>query len=244
MLYDAIGNDYRSQRIPDPRIAAAIIRALGTAKSIANVGAGAGSYEPPGRTVVAIEPAITMIRQRPYDAAPAVCAVAERLPLRDRCVEAALAVLTLHHWHDTNKGLEELRRIATDRVVILTYDPFGPGFWLTADYFPAIAAKDRLQFPTIEDIAKALGPTTVHALPVPKDCADGFLGAYWSRPRAYLEPAVRSGMSAFSQIEGVEDGLLRLRRDLESGAWHHKYGALAEKNELDIGYRLVVSASC
>src|SRR5690606_29431657 len=105
---------------------------------------------------------------------------------------------------DTKKGLEELRRIATDRVVILTYDPFGPGFWLTAEYFPAIAAKDRLQFPAIEDIAKALGPTSVHALPVPKDCVDGFLGAYWSRPHAYLEPAVRSGMSVFSQIEGVE----------------------------------------
>jgi len=241
MLYDEIGKSYRTQRVPDSRIEAAIIRSLGAAESVANVGAGAGSYEPPGRTAVAIEPAMTMIRQRKADAAPAVCAVAELLPLRDKCVDAALAVLTLHHWGDAQKGLQELRRIAKDRVVILTYDPSGLGFWLTADYFPAIAAKDRRMFLPIDVIASALGRASVQPIPVPRDCADGFLGAYWSRPYAYLEPAVRSGMSAFAQLEGLEEGLIRLRSDLDTGAWHRKHGAVTRQDELDIGYRLVVS---
>lgn len=242
MLYDKIGKDYRTQRIPDPRVAAAIFSALGEAQSVANIGAGTGSYEPLGRTIVAIEPAMTMIRQRPHNAAFAVCAVAEELPLRDKCVDAALAVLTLHHWRDVAKGLSELRRIARDRVVILTYDPNDAGFWLTAEYFPAIAVKDRLQFPAVDAIASILERTTVQSLPVPKDCVDGFLGAYWSRPHAYLEPAVRSGMSAFADLDGLEEGLRRLQSDLDSGIWHQKFGALTENHELDIGYRLVVSA--
>jgi len=242
VLYDEIGKDYRTQRMPDPRVAAAIDRALGEARSVANVGAGTGSYEPPGRTIVAVEPAMTMIRQRPHNAALAVRAVAEQLPLRDKCVDAAMAVLTLHHWQDVAKGLCELRRIARDRVVILTYDPLDAGFWLTTEYFPAIAAKDRLQFPAVNAIAGILGRTTVQSLPVPKDCVDGFLGAYWSRPHAYLEPSVRSGMSAFANLDGLEEGLHRLRNDLDSGIWHQKFGALTGNEELDIGYRLVVSA--
>lgn len=241
MLYDEIGKSYRTQRVPDSRIDAQIVRALGEAQSVANVGAGAGSYEPPGRTAVAIEPAMTMILQRKPDATPAVRAVAELLPLRDKCVDAALAVLTLHHWRDVAKGLRELRRIARDRIVIFTYDPRCAGFWLTADYFPAIAAKDKRTFPTIDVIVNTLGPASVLPISVPRDCADGFLGAYWSRPHAYLEPAVRSGMSAFAELDGLDEGLLRLRSDLETGAWHRKYGALTRQDELDIGYRLVVS---
>jgi SAM-dependent methyltransferase len=241
VLYDTIGRNYRTQRIADPRIEAAILEALGDSSSVVNVGAGAGSYEPPGRTLVAVEPAVTMLRQRPGNAAPAVRAVAEHLPLRDKCVDAALAVLTLHHWQDLARGLQELRRIARDRVVILTYDPFGAGFWLTAEYFPAIAEKDRLHFPPLEVIAGALGGASVQALPVPKDCTDGFLGAYWSRPHAYLEPAVRSGMSAFADLEGLDEGLHRLRSDLDSGRWQQRFGTLMQSDELDIGYRLVVS---
>ncbi len=119
-----------------PRIAGAIEAALGDAESIANIGAGAGSYEPRGRRVVAIAPALTMIRQRPHDAAPAVRATATAIPLRDTCVDAVLAVMTIHHWPDRARRLSEMRRVARKRVVILPYEHLS-SFWLGA-YFPGI----------------------------------------------------------------------------------------------------------
>lgn len=230
------------QRVPDQRIAAQLAAALGDAATVINVGAGAGSYEPRNRSVVAVEPSMTMIRQRPPGAAPAVQAKAERLPIRDSAAQASMAVLTVHHWHDRAAGLAELARVATDRVAILTWDPDGPGFWLTDEYFPAMVARDRERFPTLSEISHVIGMTRVETVPVPRDCIDGFLGAYWGRPTAYLNPAIRAGMSGFAGIEGVPEGLARLEADLASGDWRRRFGSMCSGTHLDIGYRLVIAS--
>ena len=186
-VYDTIGRGYARQRRPDPRIAAHVTAALGGARSVLNVGAGAGSYEPPDRRVVAVEPSGVMLAQRPPGAAPAVQARAEALPFPDRAFDATMAVLTLHHWADRARGLAECARVARERVVLLTWDPAASGFWLTKEYFPAFIEADRRAFPCIASYAGAFGPgARVHvpAVPVPRDCVDGFLGAYWARPEA------------------------------------------------------------
>ncbi len=240
-LYDRIGVGYRELRVPDSRIAAAIEHALGDAESVANIGAGAGSYEPRDRRVVAIEPALTMIRQRAPDAAPAVCASGTAIPLRDASVDAALAVLTIHHWPDRVGGLAEMRRVARKRVVILTHEHLA-SFWL-GEYFPGIRRIDLDIFPTYADFERELGALTVSAVPIPHDCSDGFLGAYWRRPHAYLDANVRFAISSFAKLTEAEthDGLARLRADLESGAWHQRNSELLGRDALDLGYRLVVA---
>ena len=239
-LYDEIGIGYGSHRRPDPRIAAAIRVALGDAETVVNVGAGAGSYEPADRRVVAVEPSLEMIRQRRAGGAPVIRASATHLPFRDRAFAAALAVLAVHHWPDRARGLAELARVAT-RAVVLTWDPAAPGFWLVDDYFPSILAIDRPSFPTLDDFRRALGEVEIHPLPVPHDCVDGFLGAYWRRPSAYLDPGVRRAISTFSKIGDAEPGLARLRRDLEDGTWTRRHGHLLNRTELDLGYRLVIT---
>ena len=165
----------------------AIIDALGPAASVVNVGAGAGSYEPADRRVVAVEPSREMIRQRPAGAAPVVQASATALPFAAGAFDAALAVLTVHHWPDRARGLAELRRVARDRVVILTWEPDAARFWLVEDYFPELVAIDRAIFPTRDELERSLGPVELRPLPIPHDCVDGFLGAYWRRPHAYLD---------------------------------------------------------
>ena len=240
-LYDQIGIGYRALRRPDPRIAAAIVDALGPAASVVNVGAGAGSYEPTDRRVVAVEPSREMIRQRPAGAAPVVQASATALPFRTATFDAALAVLTVHHWPDRAQGLAELRRVARDRVVILTWVPDAAGFWLVEDYFPELVAIDRAIFPTPDEMRRPLGPIEVHPVPIPHDCTDGFLGAYWRRPHAYLEAAVRGAISTFGKIGDVDAGLARLRHDLENGTWTRRHGHLTTRSDLDLGYRLVVA---
>jgi SAM-dependent methyltransferase len=240
-LYDTIGIGYRALRRPDPRIAAAIVSALGPAASVVNVGAGAGSYEPADRRVVAVEPSGEMIRQRPGDAAAVVQASATALPFRSGVFDAALAVLTVHHWPDRARGLAELRRVARERVVILTWEPDAAPFWLTEDYFPELVATDRGIFPTREELGRHLGPVELRPLPIPHDCVDGFLGAYWRRPRAYLDAAVRGAISTFSKLADVEPGLDRLRRDLDDGTWTRRHGALLACADLDLGYRLVIA---
>lgn len=241
MLYDTIGKSYHAQRRTDPRIASALWHALGSPGLLVNVGAGTGSYEPRDRRVVAVEPSMTMIRQRPPGSAPVLQAMAEQLPLRDKCASSAMAVLSVHHWEDIRAGLDELKRVARDRIAILTFDPMGPGFWLTEEYFPAIAAQDRRRFPAIDALADELGHASVHAVPIPRDCVDGLLGSFWARPRAYLDAGVRSGMSAFADLPGLEEGLSWLEDDLESGLWQQRYGHLVGHDQLDIGYRLVVA---
>lgn len=243
-VYDTIGRGYSGQRRADPRFAAAIRAALGDAYSVVNVGAGTGSYEPADLSVLAVEPSREMIRQRPAGAAPAVQAVAERLPLADGSVDAALAVLTLHHWADRAAGLAELARVALRRVVIVTWDPARThDFWLTRDYLPAVVELDVRIFPPLEEIARALGGARATPLPVPHDCADGFSGAYWRRPEAYLDPAVRSAMSTFARLAPatLAAGLARLADDLASGCWDARLGHLRARPDADLGYRLLVA---
>ena len=241
-LYDRIGHGYDTHRRPDPRLAAAITAALGAAATVVNVGAGAGSYEPAGRPVVAVDPSVAMLRQRGQGAAPAVQASAMALPFCDAAFAAALAVLTVHHWPDRARGLAELARVARERVVILTWDPeVRCPFWLVDDYFPEIPAIDRVIFPTLEDFRRVLGPVDARPLAIPHDCVDGFLGAYWRRPEAYLDAGVRGAISGFTKIGDVEPGLARLRADLADGTWERRNGHLRRLDAVDLGYRLVVA---
>src|SRR5262245_38570550 len=242
-LYDAIGQGYTELRQPDPRIADRLCAALGDAKSVLNVGPGAGSYEPIDRSVVAVEPSVVMLAQRRPTAAVAVRARAEALPFADRVFDAALAVLTIHHWADRARGLAECARVARDRVVLLTFDPAVDGFWLVRDYFPEIIAIDRAQFPTMAVYQAAFGSNArvvAAPLPIPRDCVDGFLGAYWARPAAYLDAGVRTGMSSFARVR-AEPGLDQLRDDLASGAWQKRHGDLLDNEALDLGYRIIIA---
>jgi SAM-dependent methyltransferase len=242
-LYDTIGRGYAQGRRPDPRIAVRVTAALGDAQSVLNVGAGAGSYEPPDRRVIAIEPSAVMLAQRPSGAGSAVRARAEALPFADRAFDAAMAVLTIHHWSDRVRGLTECARVARRRIVLLTWDPAADVFWLVRDYFPEFAEWDRQAFPAMSTYAESFAPgvrVEVAPVPVPRDCVDGFLGAYWARPAAYLEEAARAGISSFARSD-TKAGLTRLRADLESGAWHARHGHLLAADALDIGYRLVVA---
>jgi SAM-dependent methyltransferase len=238
-IYDDIGVTYAGTRREDPRLLRVIHDALGDAESVVNVGAGTASYEPRDRPVVAIEPSVRMIRQRPKGAAPVVRAVAESLPLASGAVEAALAVLTVHHWSNQGAGLAELCRVARERVVIFTWDPESSGFWLTRDYFPGFLRADRRRFPRIGTILGRLTDATATPVPIPHDCADGFMGAYWRRPAAYLDAGARRGISRFQLCEDVSP-LEGLRRDLDSGAWEARYGEMLRADEWDLGYRLVV----
>ena len=243
-IYDRIGRRYAQRRQPDPRIAAALDQALGDARRVVNVGAGSGSYEPDDRQVVAVEPSEVMITQRPPDAAPVVRAVAEALPFENGRFDAALAVLTVHHWTDPARGLAELRRIAR-RQVIFTWDPTHLArFWFTRDYLPEAVALDA-GFATLEATLALLGAATVEPIPVPHDCRDGFFAAYWRRPEAYLDPDVRAGISGFGILEEnvVERALELLAEDLESGEWYRRNEQLLGLDELDLGYRLVISES-
>jgi len=212
--------------------------------SVANVGAGAGSYEPRDRKVVAVEPSLTMIRQRARSAAPAVRAVASALPFRDASFDAALAILTIHHWPDRERGLAELARTARRRVVLLTHDPAVAGFWLE-EYFPELFRIARRILPSLDEQRRTLGRSAVFDVAIPRDCSDGFLGAYWCRPEAYLDAGTRSAISIFAERTNVElaGGLERLRADLASGEWERQHGALRARQQLDLGYRLVVAES-
>lgn len=239
-LYDRIGVGYSQYRRPDERIARQIAGALGESRSVLNVGAGTGSYEPADRFVVAAEPSSEMIRQRSPTGAQSIQASADRLPFHDHSFDAALAILTIHHWSDCDRGLAEMRRVARDRVVILTWDPEHPGFWLVQDYLPEILEVDRPNFPSLRHIEKEIGAAEVLALPIPADCSDGFLGAYWRRPEAYLDARARAAISTFSKVDSAA-GIARLRRDLEDGTWSDRNRALLSLPELDIGYRLVVA---
>ena len=183
---------------------------------------------------------MVMIRQRDPGAAPAVRASATHLPFRDEIFDASLAVLTIHHWPDLGRGLQELRRASRRNVVILTCDPSLTGFWLT-DYFPEILEIDRRIMPPLAELERHLGRIAVFDVPIPYDCTDGFLGAYWRRPKAYLSADIRAAISTFAKVRDVEHGLAVLRRDLASGEWRSRYGHLLHRSTLDLGYRLVVA---
>ncbi len=243
VLYDRLGVGYTTTRREDPRIAAAIHGALGDAVTVVNVGAGAGSYEPGDRRVVAIEPSPVMIAQRRPDAAPAIIASAEALPLADASVDAAMAVLTDHHWADRAKGLREMRRVARLRAIVFQHDPVvADRFWLTRDYLPTF--RRRLQGKVLTEMMRPLGDRLeLRPVPLPHDCRDGFLAAHWRRPRAYLEPAVRAGVSVFALLpdDEVAQAVARLRADLDSGAWERRNADILDLDELDLGFRVVVA---
>ena len=238
--YERIGAGYARHRRADPRLARAIAGALDGSGNVLNVGAGAGSYEPTGLTTVAVEPAATMIAQRPPRSAPCLRARVEALPFGDQTFDAGLAVLTIHHWSDWRAGLGELARVVREKVVLFTWDPDSEGFWLR-DYLPDMLAADRRRFPTLDDLRAALGDVRLQRVPIPHDCTDGFLHAYWRRPEAYLDARVRSGSSSFWAIGNLKEGLGRLASDLESGEWHRRHADLLARDECDLGYRLVTT---
>jgi len=243
--YDRLGRTYTRHRRPDPRIAAQVAAALGDAVRVVNVGAGAGSYEPSDRAVVAVEPSAVMIRQRGAGAAPVVQGVAEALPFPDASFDAAMAMLTTHWWPDAPTGLAELRRVAPGRQVVLTWDANATAdFWLVADYFPQVATRERA-LPTLQAVLRSMPGASVEPVPVPHDCEDGFFGAYWRRPSAYLDAGVRASFSALDFLDAavLAGALHRLERDLQSGAWQRRHGHLLELDEIDLGYRLVIDGS-
>jgi SAM-dependent methyltransferase len=239
--YDAIGRSYSTRRRADPRLAARLEALIGCHGTVLNVGAGTGSYEPIRSGVVAVEPSTVMLSQRSAYAAPAVKAIAEALPFQDQAFDVVLAILTVHHWQNQRRGLEECARVARDRVVILTWDPAADGFWLIRDYFPEILAIDRRIFPSMKLLRGVFGRIDVQPLAIPCDCVDGFLGAYWQRPEAYLDEEVRAAISAFSRLANIDPQLQRLERDLASGNWEQRNAELRDCPELDVGYRLVVA---
>jgi SAM-dependent methyltransferase len=237
--YDSIGINYAELRKPDPRIATVIQHALGQAATVLNVGAGTGSYEPTDRRITAVEPSIEMIQKRSLSAAKAIQASADDLPFEDKAFDASMAILTVHHWPDKEAGLRELRRVTRGPIVLLTFDPSHRP-WLT-DYLPELAALDEAQMPKMSDYDRWLGKVEVSPVPVPHDCSDGFLYAYWRRPTAYLNARIRSGGSSFWAISNVDEGLRMLAQDLEAGEWERRYAELLDLDAYDAGYRLVVA---
>jgi SAM-dependent methyltransferase len=240
--YDVIGRTYGRHRRPEPRIAVLIDDALGGAQSVVNVGSGTGSYELKRRGVVAVEPSLTMIRQRPAHAAPVVRAAAEHLPFTDDSFDVALAILTIHHWSDFVCGLRELARVAPKQV-IMTWDPAVVAkFWLVADYLPDIP-RTEAHMATLRDVEAALSVTEICTLPVPWDCADGFLGAYWRRPEIYLDPEAHAAISGIARYEAsaLREAMRRLQQDLADGTWKSRNKDLLALSEIDLGSRLVVA---
>lgn len=242
-VYEKIGQGYARSRQADPRWAQQIHAVLKGVRSLVNVGAGSGSYEPDFVDVVAVEPSPVMIRQRPAESAPVVCAVAEQLPFADDTFDVAMAILTTHHWRDARAGLLELRRVARAQVVV-TWDPqvFAEQFWLIRDYLPEIGQRE-LALATLPTVVDVLDDAQVSPLLVPADCIDGVLGAFWRRPEAYLSTELRAAMSglALSDPQIVERAMTQLQADLDSGAWQRQNAAVLDLDELDLGYRLVTA---
>lgn len=240
-LYDTIGATYAVTRRTDPRIAAQIRTALGDVRTVVNVGAGAGSYEPPDLQVLAVEPSAVMRSQRRPDAAPCVSATAESLPFEDRSFDAAMAVATIHHWQDPIAGLREMRRVAR-RVVAFTFDLDGLcQFWLTRDYLPELVGL-VVGLPSLAEMADAIG-ARIEPVLIPWDCADGFPEAYWRRPETYLDDSVRRGMSLWARVgPGIEQRAVgSLRDDLASGRWAERNRDLFDLDAADLGLRLLIA---
>jgi SAM-dependent methyltransferase len=243
-LYDTIGATYTVTRRTEPRIAARIWGALGDARTVVNVGAGTGSYEPPGRDVTAVEPSAVMRAQRPAGAAPCVAAAAESLPFEDQSFDAAMAIATVHHWQDPVAGLREMQRVAR-RVVVFTHDTSDAGwlrrFWLTRDYLPEVG-DFLVGRPSLTELAGAIGARTEPVL-IPWDCADGFLEAYWRRPAAYLDENVRRGVSGWARVgpQAEQRAVRSLRDDIASGRWAERNHDLAALDAAELGLRLLIT---
>jgi hypothetical protein len=240
-LYDTIGATYSVTRRTEPRIAAQVWAALGDARTVLNVGAGTGSYEPPGRDVTAVEPSAVMRAQRPAGAATCVAATAESLPFEDQSFDAAMAFATIDHWQDPIAGLREMRRVAR-RVVVFTKDFSDPDlFWLNRDYLPEFADL-LIGRPSLTDLARAIGARAEPVL-IPWDCADGFYEAYWRRPAAYLDARVRSGMSIWARVgpDAEQRAVRSLGDDLASGRWAERNRDLVDLDAAELGERLLIA---
>lgn len=244
VAYDRIGLGYSAIRRPEPRFAAQLEAALDDAETVLNVGAGTGSYEPAERRVTALEPSRTMIAQRPPGSAPVVQGVAEDLPFEDDSFDAAMALITVHHWSDVAKGLAEMERVARRRVVVFTFDaPAIADLWIFRDYFPRAFDLHMEVMPAVEDLAAALPGPRIETVPSPARCADGFFIALWDQPELLLDPEVRRASSSLQRMsqDEVDRGVEQLKVDLESGRWDERHGALRELPELDIGLRLLTA---
>jgi SAM-dependent methyltransferase len=244
--YDRIGLGYARYRREDPHIFQRIRDSLGDARSTVNVGAGTGSYEPAECDVVAIEPSEVMVGQRLATSAPAVRGVASALPMRDKSVDAAMAVVSLHHWDDAQEqGVRELCRVARSRVVIVTYDARVSGqIWLMAEYLPEVAALDMTIFPAPEVIAGWMGPTArIETMLLHRDTPDWMLGSYWAHPERVLDADARAATSGFAQmpVDVVERVVAAVSRDLADGTWDARHGDLRQLEEYDVGLRLIVA---
>jgi SAM-dependent methyltransferase len=237
--YDKIGNTYVVERCPDPRIEEKIHQKISRARSVLNIGAGTGSYEPKDKAVVSLDPSILMLRKRPPGSAPCVLGEAEKLPFKNSTFDCAMALLTIHHWSDWKNGISEALRVSRSHVVILTWDPNHEGFWLTQDYLQDIAKADSEKFPSMAALESMFRDILVESIMIPSDCTDGFMGAYWQRPDAYLDHSKRASISSLALNPNFA-GLEKLRREISSGEWEKKYGHLRNQSELDVGYRLLV----
>jgi SAM-dependent methyltransferase len=242
-VYDTIGKGYVAHRQPDPRWAAVIDEQLGDARTVVNVGAGTGNYEPADRAVIAVEPSSVMVGQRRVGAAPVVRASGSALPLPSACADVALAVLTMHHWDDWAAGLAELCRVAPRQIVLTMDFELHSHFWFLKDYAPEVGEFTRRQAPDAVTVAEMIGATSSIPLLVPRDMQDGVLGAYWCRPEAYLDPAVRASCSGLALADPavVARSVAALEADLSSGEWQRRHADLAALPAIDLGYRLVVA---
>lgn len=243
--YDKLGQKYSGYRQTEPGIATYVNKALGNAKTVLNVGAGAGSYEPTDRYVVAVEPSLVMRQQRlANNKIPAINAKGDNLPFDDNSFDATMAMVTIHHWPDMDKGLKELRRVTKEQVIIMTFDPDAlDNFW-NVHYFPELIAVEKARYPTIEFIKKSLGGNCeVVEVPIPLNCVDGFQEAFYGRPEAFLEKEVRLSQSAWGFLsEEVQDRLVKaLEDDLNSGEWDRKYGHFRTEPTFTCALRLIIS---
>ncbi|MGW1255168.1 class I SAM-dependent methyltransferase [Streptomyces sp. NPDC002513] len=239
--YDRIGIGYRNVRRPDPRLAALIHKALAGARTVVNVGAGTGSYEPADAEVTAVDPSQVMLDQHP--GRRKFLAAAEELPFEDGAFDAAMAVMTVHHWPDLRHGLAELRRVSR-RQVVFTWDPHHlPELWMIEEYLPEIRQLEHARFTSLSHVVETLGAHTVLPFAIPHDFTDGFQIAYWRRPEFYLDPVVRRASSTFAQLSPsvVEPAIAGLRSDLASGAWRHRHADLLSRESMDYGYRLLIA---
>ena len=241
-IYDSIGNDYATNRVPDPRIEAQIWRALEDANTVCNIGAGTGSYEPRDRYVTPVEPS-GLMRSQHHHASKVVDAIAESLPFDDGQFDASMTILSLHHWSDFRQGLSEMKRVSR-RQVIMTFDPDRvDSLWLVRDYLPRIAEMDKQRAPAITSIVDEFDHATTEIVEIPWDCVDGFQAAFWRRPEMYLDAERRQSISSIAKLptKMVEQAMSRLESDVKSGAWAQRYRELLSEDSMDFGYRLVIA---
>ncbi len=254
VLYDQIGKNYTQTRRSDPRIAAKLLEILSfsQATTIADIGAGTGSYAnvlaEQGYRVLAIEPSEMMRNQAiNHQQIQWIDAVAEQIPLPDRSADAAIVMLAFHHFQDYGRALSEIHRIIGDGAIILfTYDPkLISSFWLT-DYFPSFMVDVQSTFLPVSRLIAEIESVSnltvnVDPFPLPHDLSDSFAAVGWARPELYLDSNIHNGISSFAKMTTIEldRGLTSLREDLKTKAWDRKYGHLRQQQEYDAGYRFI-----